>query len=441
MSRLSAISPSAARLLGAGDRLPRIRVHPPGPRSRALARRLERYEAPGVNTVSRGQAALAWSAARGANVLDLDGNRFIDLAAGFGAAAIGHTQPRVVAAVRAQAATLMHGFGDVQGHLRRAELAERLCRLAPIDRPQVYFAVTGSEAVEIALKTAVLATGRPGILAFEGAYHGLTLGALAVTARPEFRRPFAAHLTSHVRRLPFAAPIADIAATLRAHADLACVIVEPILGREGIVVPPPGWLQALAIECRRHQVLLIADEIFTGCGRTGRMFAVEHETVRPDLLCCGKALAGGMPLAAVIGRRELMSSWTTPGEALHTGTFVAHPVACAAALAVLDLLHSERLVARAARLGRFLAKRLSVFAGQPGVLAVRGRGSLWAIEMEHAAAAAAACQRALQRGVILLCGGPRGQVLQIAPPLVITEIQLGAALDILSLALAEATGK
>lgn len=441
MTRHAASTPSAARLLGAGDRLPRILVRPPGPRSRALARRLERCESPGVNTVFRGQAALAWSAARGANVLDLDGNRFIDLAAGFGAAAVGHANPQVVAAVRAQARVLLHGFGDVHGQLPRVALAERLCRLAPVDQPQVYFAVTGSEAVEIALKTALLATGRPGILAFEGAYHGLTLGALAVTARPEFRLPFAAHLTSHVERLPFASSPEVIAATLRAHTDIGCVLVEPILGREGIVVPPRGWLRGLAAECRRRRVLLIADEIFTGCGRTGRMFAVEHERVRPDLLCCGKALAGGMPLAAVIGRRQLMSFWATSGEALHTGTFVAHPVACTAALAVLDVLRSARLIARATHLGRRLALGLKILARQPGVLAVRGRGSLWAIEMVDARQANAITQRALERGVILLCGGPDGRVLQIAPPMVISDAQLSAALEILSLALTEVAGE
>src|SRR5262249_26562949 len=160
--------------LGRGDRLPAVRVTPPGPRSRALARRLAQAEAPGVNTLYRGEPALAWDEARGANVRDLDGNRFVDFSAGFGAAAVGHGRPEVLAAIGAQSRRLLHGLGDVHAHTVRAELAEALARIAPVDSPQVHFAVTGSEAVEVALKTALLVTRRPGVLVFSGAYHGLT---------------------------------------------------------------------------------------------------------------------------------------------------------------------------------------------------------------------------------------------------------------------------
>jgi 4-aminobutyrate aminotransferase-like enzyme len=422
--------------LGRGDRLPRIAVPPPGPASRALARRLRRSEAPGVNTLYRDQPSLAWERARGANVLDVDGNRFIDLTAGFGVAAVGHGHPAVLSALRAQAARLLHGLGDVQSHRPRVELAEALCRLAPVDRAQVHFALSGSEAVEVALKTALLSTGRPGILAFTGAYHGLTFGALAATSRDSFRAPFLAHLTPHVARAPFGAPIEELDAAFSKGA-IGTVLVEPILGREGIVLPPEGWLRALAELARRRGALFIADEIFTGFGRSGRLFAVEHDGVRPDLLCCGKALGGGLPIAAVIGRRELLARWATPGEALHTATFVAHPTACAAALAVLDVLRTERLSQRAARLGKFVERRLAPLRACAGVRALRGRGLLWAIELTDAALAGEVQSRALGAGVILLAGGPEGRVLQIAPPLVITERQLAAALDILGEAIAE----
>ena len=420
---------STARVLGRGDRQPRILIRPPGPRSRALARQATLNEAPGINAWYRGAPPLFWQGARGANVVDVDGNRFIDLTAGFGAAAVGHANPRVTPAVADQSSRLLHGLGDVHSHPPRVELAQRLCRIAPVDRAQVYFTVTGSEAVEVALKTAMLASGKAGVLAFDGAYHGLTFGALAATSRAAFREPFLRHLTPHVTRLPYGASLERLAHALRPRSGIGCALVEPILGREGIVVPPEGWLADLAALCRRTGVLLIADEIFTGFGRSGRLFAVDHDHVRPDLLCCGKALGGGMPIAAVIGRRELMSSWQTEGEALHTGTFVAHPVACAAAIAVLDLLREQRLARRAASLGRSVKTILRPCSQRPGIF-VRGNGLLWGIELESPELASAVVRGALERGVILLAGGSRGNVLQVAPPLVITSAQLETALGI-----------
>ncbi|KAB2954714.1 MAG: aminotransferase class III-fold pyridoxal phosphate-dependent enzyme, partial [Thermoanaerobaculia bacterium] len=187
--------------LGRGDQPPEILVAPPGPRSRELSARLAASEAPTVNTLGpRNEPALVWEEALGANVLDADGNRFIDLTAGFGAAAVGHRHPQIVAALAAQAARLVHGLGDVAAHPARIELAARLSGLAPVDQPRVHFAVSGADAVEVALKTALAATGRPGVLAFEPAYHGLSPGALAAGSRREFRAPFAPHLNPHVVR-------------------------------------------------------------------------------------------------------------------------------------------------------------------------------------------------------------------------------------------------
>jgi 4-aminobutyrate aminotransferase-like enzyme len=385
-------------------------------------------EAPGINTLSStpGAVSLLWEEAAGSNVRDVDGNLFIDLTSGFGVAAVGHRHPRVVEAIRAQAGRLIHGLGDVHAHPLRIELAERLVRLAPVDDAQVFFSISGAEAVEIALKTALAATGQPGIIAFDPSYHGLTLGALAVTSRPAFREPFAAHLHGHVHRLPYACDSGQVEEIL-SKGNIGCAVFEPIVGREGILVPPVGWLAELARLCLQHGALLIADEIFTGFGRTGRLFAVEHEGVRPDLLCCGKALGGGIPIAAVLGRRDLFRCWETPGEARHTATFVANPVACAAALAVLDILEEENLVARAARLGERLRQRLSSLPGQ----SVRGRGLLWGLELSSAEAAKKWTSAALDRGVILLAGGPQGRVAQIVPPLTISEELLEMALDLL----------
>ncbi|HSM50507.1 MAG TPA: aminotransferase class III-fold pyridoxal phosphate-dependent enzyme, partial [Thermoanaerobaculia bacterium] len=233
--------------LGRGDLPPRLRTAVPGPRSRALSRALARDEAPGINTLPAGGGpTLVWEEALGANVLDADGNRFVDLTSGFGVAALGHRPPAVVAAVRRQAGRLVHGLGDVHAHPLRAELAARLAALVPVDAPQVYFAISGGDAVEIALKTALLATGRQRVVAFAPSYHGLTLGALALSSRPAFRSPFAAHLSPEVVHLPYACPPAELAALLAGGPPVAAVVVEPVVGREGILVPPHGWLSEIA---------------------------------------------------------------------------------------------------------------------------------------------------------------------------------------------------
>lgn len=421
-------------LLARGDLLPEIRTPLPGPQSVALARDLARFEAPGINTLGAGDApSLVWRAARGANVLDVDGNRFVDFTSGFGAATIGHRHPRVEAALARQAAELLHGLGDVAAHPARIALAGELCRIAPVDDPRVHFAVSGADAVEIAWKSALLATGRRRLLAFDPGYHGLTLGALAATSRPEFRAPFAEQLSPHVDRLPFACPLELVGERLARPAgraaeagEVAAVLVEPIVGREGVLVPPAGWLSGLASLCRGAGALLILDEILTGFARTGRTFACDHEAVRPDLLCCGKALGGGLPIAAVVGRAAVMDAWRTGGEALHTGTFVAHPLACAAALVTLEVLVEERLAARAGELGESLVTVLAP-AVPPGVV-LRGRGALWGLELPTAAAAARLVARLRQRGLLLLCGGPSGTVVELLPPLVLGDEQLAFAL-------------
>jgi acetylornithine/succinyldiaminopimelate/putrescine aminotransferase len=306
-----------------------------------------------------------------------------------------------------------------------------------VDEAQVFFSISGAEAVEIALKTALAATGRPGILAFEPAYHGLTLGALAVTSREEFRVPFDAHLHAHVHRLPFGCAPEAIAALL-ARGDVGTALFEPIVGREGVIVPPEGWLAALAEACRRHEVVTVADEIFTGFGRTGTLFAVEREGVRPDLLCCGKALGGGLPIAAVVGRRALFEVWKTSGEARHTATFVANPLACAAACANLDALAEEDLPGRARSLGEELGRRLSTWPGRiAGVTALRGRGLLWGVELASRGLAKRLVETARGKGVLLLAGGPEGRVAQIVPPLSIATDLLWTAVEILERALGE----
>lgn len=422
-----------------GDLLPRMVAPPQGPALDRLSQRLDAYEAPGINTLHHGRAAVGWQEARGANVLDVEGNRYLDFTSGFGVAAVGHRHPKVMASLRRQSRRLVHGLGDAHPHPLRAELAERLCRLAPLRDPRVYFAVSGADAVEIALKTALLNGRGPGVLAFEPGYHGLTLGALAVTSRAEFRQPFAQHLHRRLHRLPFGADPAAVERLFADHPEIGCAVVEPLVGREGVLIPPAGWLRELAEICRRHQVLLVADEIFTGFGRTGHRFAVEAEAVEPDLLCCGKALGGGLPIAAVVGRRRLMEAWATGGEALHTGTFVAHPLACATSLAVLDVLEEELLPQRAERLGERVAAAVGEWAQRfPPVVAVRGRGLLWGVELDRPETAYRWVAEARRAGVLVLAGGPSGTVTQLVPPLTLTERQLDAGLALLGQALAAA---
>ena len=406
-----------------------MRTRPPGPRARKAAERLDAAEAPGINTLIGGATAMLWQEALGSNVLDIDGNRYLDLTAGFGVAAVGHRHPVVVSGVKRQADRLLHGLGDVYAHPARLELSERLGSLAPLREPRVYFAASGADAVEIALKTGRLYSGRPGILTFTPAYHGTTLGALQGASRTTFRTPFTEPLENLVHRLPHGAGIEKVRHLLEQQPSIGTCLVEPVIGREATRWPPSGWLHGLAATCREHRVVLAVDEIFTAFGRCGEWFLSEEEGVKPDLICCGKALGGGLPIAAVLGEEEVMASWQTEGEARHTATFVAHPLACAAALAALEVIESEGLVERSRRLGSRFAHRLEPLRQHPGVVDVRGTALLWGVELDGRERASRFSRHLLERGLIALAGGASGTVLQIAPPLVVTERQLDYAAD------------
>ncbi len=372
---------------------------------------------------------MLWEEALGSNVLDIDGNRYVDLTAGFGVAAVGHRHPAVVSAVKRQADRLLHGLGDVYAHPARLELSERLGSLAPLREPRVYFAASGADAVEIALKTSLLYSGRPGILSFTPAYHGTTLGALQGTSRPAFRTPFTEPLENQVHRLPHGAMLEQIQRLLEQQPSIGTCLVEPVIGREATRWPPPGWLTGLAATCREHKVVLAVDEIFTAFGRCGEWFLSEEAGIEPDLICCGKALGGGLPIAAVLGEEEVMASWQTDGEARHTATFVAHPLACAAALATLEAIESEGLIERSQRMGCRFARRVEPLEQHPGVVDVRGTALLWGVELDAPERASRLSRHLLERGLIALTGGASGTVLQIAPPLVVTERQLDYAAD------------
>jgi 4-aminobutyrate aminotransferase-like enzyme len=405
----------------------------PGPRSQALRAKLACYEPPGVTFLSDTYPVF-WAEAHGALVRDVDGNQYLDLSAAFGVANVGHSNERVAVAVAAQAQRLIHAMGDVHPSDVKTQLLERLAALTPGDLQKTYLTTGGAEAVEFALKTALLATGKSRFIAYGGAYHGLSLGTLEVVGIPKFRDPFAALIGERTTWLRFpgaaddlSAALADARAALDRDPQVAAIVVEPIQGRGGVIVPPLGFLAGLRRLCDARGVLLVFDEIYTGFGRTGTLFACEREAVVPDLLCIGKALAGGVPLAATVGRAAVMDCWPrSEGEALHTATFAGNPLACAAALATLDELTRLDLVARA---------RLEGLRRHPQVVDVRGIGYLHAVEFATAAVANKIVIDALARGVLLLQSGPTGTSITIAPPLVIEDDQLARALDLFAVCL------
>ncbi len=438
--------------------LPLLKTLISGPRSRALATQLHRYESRNVTFVAKDWPVF-WKRAHDSNVWDVDGNRFLDLTAGFGVASVGHNNPRVISAARRQLSQLVHGLGDVCPNELKMQLARELVELTygrweqnqrstlnaqlptskgksvlskiigaprrgarPITNTpaRVLFANSGSESVEAALKTALLATGKPGVIAFRGAYHGLTYGALGATAWKFFRDPFQKQLGKFVTHVEWPADsvtenviIITISETLT-RGDIGAVIVEPILGRGGIVLPPPNFLPALRRLCDQHGALLIADEVFTGFCRTGRWFAVEHWDVVPDLICVGKAMSNGFPISACIGRAAVMDAWPeNRGEALHTSTHLGSPLGCAMALATIAEVKRLQLDERACRLCDWL----------PG----RGLGLMKGIPLASAAVCQRVVKRLLRRGILALGGGERGDVLTLTPPLTIDEGELDFA--------------
>jgi 4-aminobutyrate aminotransferase-like enzyme len=430
-----------------GDDIARLRTAIPGPRSLALAQRLGRVESRNITRIAA-DGPVFWAEAAGANVRDVDGNLLVDLTAGFGVAHAGHAHPQVVEAIRRQATRLPHALGDVHPADVKLALLERLAAIAPGELSVSILANAGGEAIEAALKTAVLRTGRPGILAFQGAYHGLTYGALAATSRADFRTPFLAQLYRGVRFAPFPAAggnqeaereqlaleaiVALLDAAEGSALPIGAILVEPVQGRGGLVVPSATFLSRLRALCDGERRLLIFDEIYTGFGRTGRWFAAEHFGVVPDLMVVGKALSGSLPISAVLGTPAVMAAWpVSTGEAIHTSTFLGNPIACAAAIAQIDAIEAGALVPRAEMLGRHIRTRTQAWLARGGpVRACRGLGLLQGVELAGDAALRVAAA-ALRRGVLILAEGEKAEVLAITPPAVITERQLDFALDVL----------
>jgi 4-aminobutyrate aminotransferase/(S)-3-amino-2-methylpropionate transaminase len=434
---------------------PEMRAPLPAERGQKLVEALAASECPAL-TARRARRSevsgaahdpIVWTRAAGVNVWDADGNRYVDLTAGFGAAACGHGAPRVVRALHAQGERLLHALGDVHPSDVKIALLTRLAALAPFDDARVMLGLSGADAIAAALKTAALHTRRPGVLAFEGGYHGLEYGALAACGySAAFREPFAAQLNPHVVFAPYPSAaqrcedaIAAVERAWGARDDVGAVLVEPVQGRGGVHVPPAGFLAELSRLCARRGALLIADEIMTGLGRTGAMLSSAAQGARADLVCLGKALGGGLPVSACVGRGAVMAAWGAPAsEALHTGTFFGNPLACATALAALDAIEEDGLCARAEEVGAWLRALLEERVGARA-RAMRGAGLMIGIEFGSGAEALGLVRALLERGYIVLPASADARVISLTPPLTIEPARLDGFVAALDAALRERT--
>ncbi len=430
----------------------------PGPNSRALAARREAAVPRGVS-----QATPVFVArAQDAWLEDVDGNRYLDFAGGIGCLNVGHRRESVIAAIEAQLRNFLHTCAQVTPYEQYVQLAERMNAVTPGTFPKkTFFLNSGAEAVENAIKIARAHTGRSGVIAFEDAFHGRTMLALALTSKTHPYKAGFAPFAGDVYRIPYAYcyrcsyslkyPSCDVFCarhledTFRrvvASEDVAAVIVEPVLGEGGFVAPPPEFLRILMEICHKHGVVFIADEVQSGFGRTGKMFASEHYGIEPDVLITAKSLGGGLPLAAVTGRAEIMDA---PGVGGLGGTFAGNPVSCAAANAVLDVFERGDLLSRANSIGGRFQKRAQEWGKRFDLIGdVRGLGAMRAIELVKSRETLEPApdetkqisQYCYEHGLITITAGTYGNVIRILVPLVVTDEQMDEGLDVLEGALA-----
>jgi 4-aminobutyrate aminotransferase/(S)-3-amino-2-methylpropionate transaminase len=402
----------------------RLATEIPGPRSRALREERRRYVSAGVPEPRHG---LFFERAQGATMTDVDGNVFIDFSGGIGSVNAGHSAPRVLERARAQMEKLQHACFMVAGYEPYVALCRKLCAIAPVEAPaKAALFNSGAEAVENAVKIARRATGRAAVLAFEPGFHGRTLLALSLTSKHVPYREGFGPFAPEVYRCPIDADtLHRFFKSTIAPGALACAIIEPVLGEGGFIVPPREFIADLAATCKAHGVLLIADEIQSGFGRTGRMFACEHFGLRPDLVTLAKSMSNGFPVSAVVGRAAIMDAPQPGGIG---GTFGGNPVACEAALGAIETIERDGLCARSEAIGKRMQERLGA----------RGLGAMRAIDVADKERADRVIDAAARRGVLVLSAGLYGNVIRMLTPLVITDAELDEALDILERALEEA---
>jgi 4-aminobutyrate aminotransferase/(S)-3-amino-2-methylpropionate transaminase len=434
------------------DDVPQLSI--PGEKSRALLARRQEFVARGVSATLNVFAAKA----DGAIIEDVDGNRFIDFAGGIGTMNVGHTRPEVTRAIIEQAEKFTHTCFSVMMYESYVTLAERLTKLTPGDFPKkALFLNSGAETVENAVKIARYATGRPAIVVFDNAFHGRTLMTMTMTAKVKPYKYRFGPYAPEVYRAPFPYPyrmnmtpeeasrfclqelermfVGEVAPD-----QVAAVVIEPVQGEGGFMIAPPGFLRDLKSLCEKYGILFIADEIQTGFCRTGKMFAVQHDGVVPDLLIVAKSMGAGMPIGGVIGRADLMDA---PPPGMLGGTYSGNPVACAAALAVLDLYEQEDLAARSRTIGQVILDRFSQLQEQYSFIGeVRGLGGMVAMELvkdrttkePNTQATNEILAAAHQRGLVLIKAGMYDNIIRVLVPLCVTDEQLQQALDIIDAA-------
>ncbi len=420
------------------ERRPHIRTPLPGPRAAELIARDRNAMSPSFTRAY----PFVMDHGEGCWVTDVDGNRFLDFTAGIAVATTGHSHPKVVAAIERQARRFIHMSGTDFYYESEIALAERLeSRILPGTPAKVFFTNSGAEAIEGAMKLARYASGRPSYIAFIGGFHGRTFGALSLTASKASQRRRFAPLLSSVFHAPFPTAargvttdesigrIEELFSTVAPPESVAAVFVEPIQGEGGYLIPPDDFLPRLRELTRKHGILLVADEVQSGMGRTGHLLAVEHWDVDPDIVCLAKGIASGLPLGAFIARDEQMS-WP-PGS--HGSTFGGNPIACAAGLVTLDLLE-EGLMDNAAKVGAQMLDGLrEIASAHRQVTDVRGLGLMVALELKTSEQAAELVQKAFARGLLLLTAGSRA--VRISPPLVLDAEEAATGLEIIETAL------
>ena len=432
-----------------GNEEPRVSPAAPSPSSKDWAARAVQANAPMGPGRGMLPPGIVYERAFGSNVFDADGNRYVDLAAGFGAILLGHCHPELTACIADQASRLTQSLGEVFPSTEKIVLQEILAQKMGPGPHRVILGQSGADAVTAALKTAVLATGLPGVVAFSGAYHGLSYAPVALCGlRTSYKAPFANQLNSHIHHVPYPSnweegqeSLSEVARLL-AVGDVGAVVIEPILGRGGCVIPPDGFLSSLTELARKYRALSVFDEIWTGLGRCGSLLYSRAIGVIPDLICLGKGLGGGLPLSACIGHSQVMQAWQRDDEVVHTSTFAGTPLAAAAAIRLLQILERDAIIEQTLRRGELwmeaLRKRLSPLTI---VREIRGRGFMVAIDLgPKAGIAAEAANRLLGSGWITSTGGGQREVLIQTPPLTISDHLLMCATNALHQSLSELSG-
>ncbi len=421
-----------------------LRTDVPGPRSREILERKERVIADPLSiyipvVIERGQ---------GATLTDVDGNTFIDFTGGVGCLNVGHSHPRVVEAAQEQLERFSHTDFTIVPYETYVRLAERLCELAPIADGKAAFFNAGTEAVENAVKFARAHTGRPAVIGFEGGFHGRTLLSLSLTSKTHPYKAGLGPFAPEVYRVPFPndyrgpdwetalAALERALVTQVAAETVAAIVIEPVQGEGGFVVAPREFMQGVRRICDEHGIVMVVDEVQTGFGRTGKLFAIEHYDVEPDLITVAKSIAMGLPLSGVIGKAEIMDA---PGDSAIGGTYVGNPVAQAAAHAVLDVIEEENLCARATVLGDTMRARMESWKERfPQIGDVRGLGAMLAIELVRdpstkepdAETATAVVEEAVSNGLLLLKSGIYSNCIRVLAPLTLSDAELDEALGV-----------